>query len=386
MAWDALYLGWRSEYGATVFGAPELVASEGRFFMGKQILESPNARCHSDPALRLTAEAPDSRFHGKGRIDSSGSIYDMQTQFFDQQIHMWRWTGDAAHEALLRPALKLHAGWAADCFDGDGDGLFSSYTNTWPTDSQFYSGGATYEQTAYMYRVHGALRDMAARAGNASEAAAFAASAARIRGAAAALWVADAGLPASHREEGGHRRLRPDPWLYSVFLPIEAGLWDAETAAQALHFTEHGLQRDPVVCDAAANATCGELVWTSNWVPDTWSVRQLWAGDVHGLALAYFLSGLADDGYKVLSGALRWTMLQSVVPGQSGGTNGGTDFNDCVLFRRGRGHLHRHRPHHVVFADGAARGGRAPAGAPASPPRGRACGRGGHGRAARRGR
>ncbi len=330
MAWDDLYLGWRSEYGATVFGAPELVASEGRYFVGKQILESPNARCHSNPDHRFMDEAPDSRFHGKGRIDAAGSIYDMQSQFFDQQIHMWRWTGDASHEALLRPALKLHAEWAADCFDGDGNGLYSSYTNTWPTDSQFYSGGETYEETAYMYRVHLALRDMAARAGNASEAAAFAAAAARIRGAAAALWVGDLGLPASHREEGGHRRLRPDPWLYSVFLPVEAGLWDAETAAQALFFTEHGLQRDAVQCDAVSNATCGALVWTSNWVPDMWSVRQLWAGDIFGLALAYFLAGLPDDGANVLGGALRWNMLQSAVPGQAGGTNGGTDFNDCV--------------------------------------------------------
>jgi hypothetical protein len=39
---------------------------------------------------------------------------------------------------------------------------------------------------------------------------------------------------------------------------------------------------------------------------------------------------MPDDGFTVLIGALRRDMLQSVVPGQSGGTNGGTDFNDCV--------------------------------------------------------
>ena len=333
MAWDSLYLGWRSEYGATVFGAPELVATEGRFFFAKQVLDSPNAVCHSNPDHRFTDEAPDSRFHGKGRIDEAGSIYDMQTQFFDQQIHMWRWTGNTTHAALLRPALKLHVEWARDCFDADGNGLYASYTNTWPTDSQFYSGGETWEETAYMYRAHLALRDLALAAGNASEAAGFAATADRILAAAPQLWVAASGLPASHREEGGHRRLRPDPWLYSVFLPIEAGLWDAETAAQALHFTEHGLERDAIFCEAdaaASNATCGAVVWTSNWVPSMWSVRQLWSGDNSGLALAYFLTGLPDDGYAVLSGNLRRDMLQSGVPGQAGGANGGTDFNDAV--------------------------------------------------------
>jgi hypothetical protein len=283
MAWDSLYLGWRSEYGATVFGAPELVANEGRYFMGQQIQDSPNARCHSNPGHMYTDEATDSRFHGKGRIDVAGSIYDMQSQFFDQQVHMWRWTGNATHEALLRPALRLHVEWAADCFDADGNGLYSSYTNTWPTDSQFYSGGETWEETAYMYRAHLALRDMALRAGNATEAAEHAAVAARIQAAAAQLWVAAAGLPASHREEGGHRRLRPDPWLYSVFLPIEAALWDPETAAQALHFTEWGLERDPIFCVAdpgVSNATCGEVVWTSNWIPVRSSAlppRAFWA-------------------------------------------------------------------------------------------------------------
>ena len=332
MAWDSLYLGWRSEYGATVFGAPELVAQEGRYFIAQQILESPNAVCHSNPDHRFTDEAPDSRFHGKGRIDSDGNIYDMQTQFFDQQIHLWRWTGNETHEALLRPALKLHEEWARECFDADANGLYSSYTNTWPTDSQFYSGGETQEETAYMYRVLLALRDMAQRAGNASEAAAFDAQAATVRANAAQLWVAPLGLPAASREEGGHRRLRPDPWLYSVFVPVEARLWDRETAAQALHFSEFGLERDAIFCesDPANASTCGEVVWTSNWVPSMWSVRQLWSGDNSGLALAYFLEGMPDAGYDVLRGNMRRDMLQSSVPGASGGANGGTDFNDAV--------------------------------------------------------
>jgi hypothetical protein len=71
-------------------GSPELVANEGRFFIAQQILESSNTVCHSDPAHRLTDEAADSRFHGKGRIDAAGSIYDMQSMFFDQQAGIWR--------------------------------------------------------------------------------------------------------------------------------------------------------------------------------------------------------------------------------------------------------------------------------------------------------
>jgi hypothetical protein len=254
----------------------------------------------------------------------------VQTQFFAQQIHLWRWTGNKTHEALLRPALKLHVEWARDCFDADGNGLFSSYTNTWPTDSQFYSGGETWEETSYIYDATLALASMATRAGNASEAAEYSAAAAAIAAAVPQLWVTALGIPASHREEGGLRRLRPDPWLASIFLPIEVALWDAETAAQALAFSEWGLERDVVYCADGTNNSCGSVVWNSNWVPAQWSVRQLWTGDNVGLALAYLLTGLPDAGWEVLGGALRRDMLQSAVPGQSGGANGGTDFNDCV--------------------------------------------------------
>ena len=54
---------------------------------------------------------------------------------FTQQVHMWRWTGNATHEAILRPGLELHAAWASDCFDDDRNGLYHSYlilANTCP--------------------------------------------------------------------------------------------------------------------------------------------------------------------------------------------------------------------------------------------------------------
>lgn len=124
-----------------------------------------------------------------------------------------------------------------------------------------------------MLRTHAALRDMALRAGNATDAAAHAAVVARIIAAFPSLWVTEEGHPAAFREEGGHQRLRPDAWLYSVFLPIEAGLLDPVQAAQALFYTEWGLERDPVLpCDEGE--LCGEVVWTSNWVPSSESAEK----------------------------------------------------------------------------------------------------------------
>lgn len=182
---------------------------------------------------------------------------------FDQQIHMWRWTGNETHASLLRPALALHAEWAGDCFDGDANGLYQSYINTWPTDSVWYNGGETAEETAYMLRTHAALRDLATLAGNATDAALHASIVARITSAFPSLWVTEEGHPAAFREEGGHQRLRPDAWLYSIFLPIEASLLSPAQAAQALFYTEWGLERDAILPCDDGSTNCGEVVWVS---------------------------------------------------------------------------------------------------------------------------
>jgi hypothetical protein len=375
MAWDLPYVGWRSEYGATVLGWGALTAAEGRLLFSKQVRGSSNSACVTDAKMRHTQEATTSRFYGNGRIGEWQGMYDMQSQMFDQQLHYWRWRGDAAHEAALLEPLLAHAQWAQESFDGDGNGGYASYINTWcvpppplvlyqswrttrrllpivllfppppfrtdislplpnrrPTDSQWYNGGETVEETCYMHRAHEALRDLYARAGNASAAAEQAATMARLRAALGTLWLAGEGHPAASREEGGHRRLRADAWLYSIFLPIEAGLLSPEEAAQALHYSEWALQRDAIGCNGTAGAlpACGVRVWTSNWVPSMWSVRQLWPGDNYALAQAYFAAGLPDGGWEVLQGNLAVDMLQSGIPGQIGKSNGGTDFNDAV--------------------------------------------------------
>eukprot|EP00729_Bicosta_minor_P024352 gene24352-8327_t len=332
MAWDVALVGWRSQYGGTVLGWEEEVAAEGRHFFNSQVQESSsnkNAVCKADPQRLLTQEAPDSRFYGKGRVKGGDGMYDMQSQMFDQQIHMWRWTGNETHEALLRPALELHAGWTADCFDSDGDGLYHAYINTWPTDSVWFNGAAAPEESGYMHRLHAALADMASRANDTAAAEAHHAKATQIHAAfTSGLWLRRRGHPAAFKEEIGHRRLRPDAWLYSIQIPIEAGLLTMEQAAQALHYTEWGLQRDPFICEDGTE--CGVRVWTSNWVPSIWSVREFWPGDNYALAMAYQKAGLPDGGYQILSGNMRHDQYNFVTPGGLGASNGGIDFNDIV--------------------------------------------------------
>lgn len=80
----------------------------------------------------------------------------------------------------------------------------------------------------------------------------------------------------------------------------------------------------------SAEATCGVRVWTSNWVPSIWSVREFWPGDNYALALAYFNTGLPEAGWEVLRGNMLHDQFNFVSPGVLGASNGGVDFNDIV--------------------------------------------------------
>ena len=220
----------------------------------------------------------------------------MQSQFFDQLIHAWRWTGDPELEKMLRGALELHLEYIHDCFDPNDTGLYESYANTWPTDNQWYNGGGTAEETAYAYAGHKAALELARRAGDDAAVKRHEARLAKIhKSFMDKLWIPSKGYVGSYVEQGGHQRLHEDSWLYAIFCPIDAGMLDPCQAARSLYYTEWGLERRR--CPTAASSC-----WTSNWVPSLWSLREMWPGDNYHLALAYFQTGLADDGWNVVRG------------------------------------------------------------------------------------
>ena len=324
MRWATGLLGWRTVYGGTVFGWHDNVKTDAKIFISKQIMQSDKTTAHADPKALLSSQAPDSRMFGKGRVDlDHPHHYDMQSQFFDQIQHAWRWTGDPDLEKLLRPSLDLHCEYIKDCFDPAGLGIYESYANTWPTDDQWYNGGGTSEETAYAYASEKTALQLAQRAGDQADVQLHMTNMDRIRkGFFDLLWISRLGYPGAYREQIGYKRLHESPWLYAIFCPIDAGLLDTEQSAQALQYSEWGLER-------VAMPYGGDQCWPSDWVPSIWSVREMWPGDNYQLALAYFQTGLADDGWKVLYGTFPQQMLYGKVPGDMGHPAGGTDFNDC---------------------------------------------------------
>lgn len=321
MSWNIPFPGWRTLYGPTAYGWHENVRREGHYYIDAQTRESDLTEFKADPNLGLTQQAHNSRFYGKGRINRDQHMYNFQEVFFDQMIHQWRWTGDAELEKILLPALELHLEYNRECFDPDGNGVYESYINVWASDSVWYNGAETAQSTAYAYTGYRAAAEMARRAGEAEKAAAYQKRAKQINTAMhESLWMPDKGYLAESREAVNLRRVRDDPCLYTIFLPIDAGMMDPFESAGMLYFTEWGLER-------TARTAGGEMCWQSNWVPYIWSVRELAIVESAHLALAYYQTGLGDEAWKLVEGCFADSILNSRVPGGIQLYDGGTDFN-----------------------------------------------------------
>lgn len=333
------FLGWRTVIGGMAYGWHERVLTAARHFFASQVTgesyrDHPElrARVEDNTALKryeatITHPGGDPRYLGKGRLipDAMSTMYDMQSIFFDQVIEEWRFTADPELEKILRPALDLHLDYIRTCFDPDGNGAYESFINTYLTDNQWYNGGDTAEETAFAYRGHLAARDMARRAGDAAAVERHEAALALIRkGFFEALWVEKAGHPGAYREQGGHRRLHPDPWLPSIVHALDCpGLFTPEQMASTLHFTEYGLDRE-------RRPGGGVRVCPSNWVPGIWSIRTRSPGEEHHLAFDYCLAGMPDGAMDIIRGCLSETGFESPVPGNFGEPWTGVDFTDFL--------------------------------------------------------
>jgi hypothetical protein len=324
LQWNIRFPGWRTIFGGTMYGWHDRVMDEARFYTGFQVIDSDKKEAKADTATLLTEQHPDSRFYGVGYINKDQGFYNMQSEFFDQIVEEYRWTGDPSLVKFFRKALELHLLWIRDCFDPDGDGVYESYINLWASDSQWYNGGGTAEETSYAYRGHLAARDMARNDGDSAAVKYHTLMLEKIKtGFFSKLWITKKGHPGSYREQGGHERLHENPWLYSIFLPVDAGLTTQQQSIESVYYSEWALQNDRMPAG-------GRKVWTSNWVPSIWSVRELWPGDNYHLALSYFLAGLPDDGYDIMRGTFMYSGFDHLSPGNLGGMQGGIDFGDCV--------------------------------------------------------
>ncbi len=308
MMFNIPFLGWRILYGPTVFGWHQNVFASAQYYLSFQNKKSDKTKAIADVNKGMTIQSEQSRFYGKGHIDKNSHMYNMQSLFFDELIHAWRFTGDQELEKLLYPALELHLQWQQECFDPDANGVYESYINTFPSDNVWYNGGETTQETAYAYAGHIAAAEMAKRAGDHHSAQRHYKTAKKILGnMMSSLWIKDKGRLAEYRDALGYKRRHDDACLMTVYMPIDAKMLSPEQAAQALYYTEYALERQPAKLG-------GELCQLSNWLPHVWSTRDYFAAENYALALAYFQTGLPDEAWKLVKGIYRESMYNNNVP------------------------------------------------------------------------
>ena len=340
-AWHMPYLGWRGAYIASEFGWHDRARIHFRKFVDYQFQEPATGKPRPDPEYNLARQAPDSVLYSRGYIPNhpvhgEKGQCDMQQVYVDELLWHFQWTGDLEFALEMWPVLEEHFAWEKRCFDADDDGLYENFANTMISDAHHYSGSACTQASAYNYRSLRLAARLAKLLGKDPEP--FQREADKTLAAMnRVLWMPELGWYAEYRDELGLKRLHPSVELPSVYHPIDSDVPDMFQAYQMLRYVDTSIEHVPVEGGSS-------VLWTSNWVPYIWSVRNVIAGEVSHTALACWQAGQRGKAWNLYRGAVVDAMYGGRVPGNCVGTSeldgrwsgACTDFN-CSVGMFGRG-------------------------------------------------
>lgn len=325
MAWSIPFPGWETIYGGVVLSDENNVTEEGEYYTGFQISEDKKPAPSSSEEYHLGCiQDGNSCFYGKGRIDRDQNMYNFQSIFFDQLIYADNKFNNDKLRKILEDSLPLQAFWQKRCFDPQDSGLYESYINTWPTDTVWNNGGKGCEETVFAYNVFRKLEEICRDKGENSEADKYKVQYERIKKEFhEQLWILEKGHPAFYKDVMGEKLLHEDAWLYSVLFPVMSDLLTKEEQITSLYYTEYGLER-------VKTAQGGERTYISNFVPRTWSTRELNYAEDFRLAEAYFHAGLYERANYLFRSAYEDSCLNNWTPMVFGTSSTATDFTSIL--------------------------------------------------------
>ena len=317
-AWHMPYIGWRGAYIATEFGWLDRAKLHFRTFARLQVQEPTTGQPAPDPKYNWARQAPGSIISTRGGLPTfpvkgQSAQYDMQQVYIDQLLWHLMWTGDLEFAREMWPVLENHLAWEKRCFDPDDDGLYENYVNTMISDAHHYSGSPCTQASAYNYRA----RRLAARLAKLldKDPAPFQREADKTLAALnRELWMPQLGWYAEYRDLLGLKRLHPSAELPTVYHPIDSDVPDPFQAYQMLRYVDTAIQHVPIEGKAC-------VLWTSNWVPYIWSVRNVVPSEAAHTALAFWQAGQRDAAWNLWRGTILDSMYASRVPGNCPGTS-----------------------------------------------------------------
>ncbi len=299
------FLGWRNWYAPTVLGWKERVESVMAAHLG-QIVKASNGeeRVWFDGAHPREGEENDpSPYHAIENstgylpylLGENAAYYNMQECAFDMMLHHIEWTGNLAIAEKYFDEFCAMLDWEERILDPDGDGLYQNFLNTWISDGHSYNGAGCAQASAYNYRANLAMAKIAKKLGKASER--FTLRAEKIKTAAQEkLWLANEGIIAESVDTVGNKLVHPCPELSTVYLAIDCGLVVGLQAYTLLKYTENYIKSVQTPCRG------GRLSYSSSWLPKKYSTYGIFPAENAHLALAYFKTGLKEEGNKLLDG------------------------------------------------------------------------------------
>ena len=349
IGWRTPLAGWRGCYVGDATGWFDRQLSHFRAYAASMVRDIEPIYPHpaQDTAKHLarSAEKWGTPMYSNGYIcklpndDRKMSHYDMNLNYIDELLWHFQYDADTALMREFWPTLKLHLEWEKRNWDPDGDHLYDGYCCIWASDALYYNSGAVTHASAYNYRGNLLIARIAELIGEdptpyRQEAEAI------LEAMNRRLWVD--GHWAEFQDFMGLKRLHPNAALWSIYTPIDCGACTPEQAYQASRWVDAVIPHIPVevevpgmepsqssVGEAFAaslrnNASAGTegsglfTLSTSDWMPYAWSTNNVAHEEVANMALAYFIAGRREVGYRLLYSDLLDEMCAGACPGNFG--------------------------------------------------------------------
>lgn len=334
IGWRTPLAGWRGGYVGDITGWFDRQRSHFRAYARSMVRDIEPVLPHpaQDTAKHLarSEEKWGTPMYSNGYIcklpndDRKMSHYDMNLNYIDELLWHFQYDADTALMREFWPTLQLHLEWEKRNWDPDGDHLYDGYCCIWASDALYYNSGAVSHASAYNYRGNLLIARISEIIGEdptpyRQEAAAILDAMNRR------LWVpqlegAD-GHWAEFQDFMGLKRIHPNAALWSIYTPIDCGACSPEQAYRATRWVDACIPHIPLELDTQLPSFGAQNLFTlstSDWMPYAWSTNNVAHEEVANMALAYFIAGRREVGYRLLYSDLLDEMCAGNCPGNFG--------------------------------------------------------------------
>jgi hypothetical protein len=324
VAWRVALAGWRGPYCLDALGHHDRAVLQFRHWLKRQNLTAVDTTAELngeavgpwDPNIHLARK--EGMLHSNG--DLSNNHYDMNMVFMDVLLRHLMWTGDVDFAREVWPALQRHLAWEKRLFrrmyagaGGRELPLYEAYAAIWASDNLQYNGGGAAHSSAYnvfAFRTAAKIAKMLGEDGSA-----YAAEADLVHHAMdELLWVEARGLYGESKDLLGPQTVYTNPALWTVYHTIDSEVPAPRQAWQMCAERLAAIRKVPIHGPGVPDGGWYMLA-CSDWLPYVWSLNLLLLAENAHMALAMWQTGMRDEAYKVLKGALLDSMYMGLCPG-----------------------------------------------------------------------